>query len=68
MIQAIHKGVEIEMEVHQYTHGFWRCDYTLIKHPDLTRELHRGEKEFASMELAEENALREARAAIDRST
>jgi hypothetical protein len=31
VIQAIHKGIEIEMELHQLAHGFWKCDYTLIK-------------------------------------
>ena len=33
MIQAVHKGIEIEMELHQLTEGYWKCDYTLIKHP-----------------------------------
>ena len=33
MIQAIHKGVEIEMELRQLTHGYWKCDYEVIKHP-----------------------------------
>jgi hypothetical protein len=33
MIQAVYKGIEIEMEMHQLTHGYWKCDFTLIKHP-----------------------------------
>jgi hypothetical protein len=33
MIQAIYKGIEIEMEMHQQAHDSWKCDYTLIKHP-----------------------------------
>jgi len=33
MIQAVHKGIEIEMELHQLQQGFWKCDYSLIKHP-----------------------------------
>jgi hypothetical protein len=65
MIQAIHKGIEIEMEIHQLTHGYWKCDYTLIKHPERTQTIHHGDEEFPSMELAEEYALKEARAAID---
>ena len=66
MIQAIHKGVEIEMEVHQLTHGYWKCDYTLIKHPGGIRTSHPGDKEFATEDLATEHALQEARDAIDR--
>ena len=65
MIEAIHKGVEIEMEVHQFQHG-WKCDYTLIKHPEGTKTVHLGDEEFATMELARESALQEAREAIDR--
>jgi hypothetical protein len=67
MIQAIHKGVEIEMELHQRTLGFWKCDYTLITHPEGVRTFHHGDQEFPSMDLATECALREARDVIDRS-
>ena len=66
MIQAIYKGVEIEMELHQQAHFYWKCDYTLITHPERTRTVHRGEKEFATMDLAKENALKEACEEIDR--
>jgi hypothetical protein len=66
MIQAIYKGIEIEMELHQQAHFYWKCDYTLITHPDRTKTVHRGEKEFATMDLAKENALKEACEAIDR--
>jgi hypothetical protein len=65
VIQATHKGVEIEMETHQEAHGEWKCDYTLIKHPERTTTIHRGDKEFPTMDLAREYALQEARAAID---
>jgi hypothetical protein len=68
MIQSIHKGVEIELESHQEPHGMWKCDYTLITHPERTRTIHRGEKEFPTKDLADENALQEARDAIDRDT
>jgi hypothetical protein len=34
MIQAIHKGIEIEMELHQRAHGNRMCDDNLIKHPE----------------------------------
>ena len=65
MIQAIHEGVEIEMEVHQFQHG-WKCDYTLIKHPERTKTVHVGDEEFPTEDLAVESALQRARDAIDR--
>jgi hypothetical protein len=68
MIQAIYKGVEIETEIHQLPHGRWKCDYTLIKHPERTETLHHGDQEFLTMDLAAEYALREAHEAIDRAT
>jgi hypothetical protein len=64
MIQAIYKGIEIEMELHQ-THGFWKCDYMLTKHPERTVTIHHGDKESPTMDLAKDAALREAREAID---
>jgi hypothetical protein len=68
MIQSIYKGVEIELESHQLPHGLWRCDYTLITHPDRTRTAYRGEAEFPTKDLADEDALQKAREAIDRAT
>jgi hypothetical protein len=68
MIQAIYKGIEIEMELHQLAHGKWKCDYTLIKHPERTTTLHHGDGEFPTMPLAREHALKEARAAIDQAS
>ena len=68
MIQATHKGVEIELESHQLPHSLWKCDYTLITHPGRNRTVHRADKEFATKDLADEYALQEARAAIDRDT
>ena len=65
MIQAIHKGVEIELEIHQLVQGFWKCDYTLITHPERIRTFHHGDGEFPTMDLAKEYALQEARDAID---
>ena len=65
MIQFVHKGVEIELELHQQTHDYWKCDYTLITHPDEKRTFHQGENAFPEMDLAKDDALREARAAID---
>jgi hypothetical protein len=66
MIQAMHKGVEIELESHQLPHGLWTCDYTLITHPERTRTFHRGDAEFPTKDLADERALHDAREAIDR--
>jgi hypothetical protein len=68
VIQAIYKGIEIEMELHQQAHGHWKCDYTLIKHPERTITIHHGAKEFPTMDLARENALQDARAAIDKAS
>jgi len=66
MSQAIYKGIEIEMELQQQAHEHWKCDYTLIKHPERTITPHHGDKEFATMPLAREYALQEARDAIDK--
>jgi hypothetical protein len=65
VIQAIHNGIEVEMELRQLTHGYWKCDYTLIKHPQGTTTIHHGDKEFPTMDLAREATLQEAREAID---
>jgi type IV secretory pathway VirD2 relaxase len=65
VIQAIHKGIEIEMEIHQFKDG-WKCDYTLIRHPRRDITIHHGDREFPAIELAREYALQEARAAIDK--
>jgi hypothetical protein len=66
MIQSIYKGIEVEMEMHQQAHGHWKCDYTLIRHPERTERVHHGDEEFPTMDLAREYALHDARAAIDR--
>ena len=66
MIQAIYKGIEIEMEMHQYPHGYWKCDYSLIKHPERTITINHGTQEFPTMEIAREHAFAEACAAIDK--
>jgi hypothetical protein len=65
VIQAIHNGIEIEMELRQLTHGYWKCDYALIDHPKGTTTIHHGDPEFPAMGLAREATLREARDAID---
>ena len=65
-IQAIYKGIEIEMEVHQFPHGRWKCDYTLIKHPTGTQTIHHGGEEYATEDLAKEHALQDASDALDR--
>jgi hypothetical protein len=62
----MHKGIEIEMEMHQQAHGHWKCDYTLIKHPERSITIHHGAEEFATFDLAREHALAEACAAIDK--
>lgn len=66
MIQAIYKGVEIEMELQQQAHDYWKCDYTLIQHPERNVTIVHGTEQFPTMDLAREHALQEARAAIDK--
>jgi hypothetical protein len=69
VIQGSYKGIEIEMEMHQeIQQGYWRCDYTLIKHPERTVTIHHSDQEFPSMELAREYALHDARVAIDKAS
>jgi hypothetical protein len=66
MIQASHNGTEIEMEMHQQAHGDWKCDYTLIKHPERTVTIHHGAAKFPTFDLARADAFQAACAAIDR--
>jgi hypothetical protein len=66
MIQSIYKGVEIEMELQQQAHQYWKCDYSLIQHPQRTVTIVHGTEQFATMDLAQEHALQEARKAIDK--
>lgn len=68
MIQSIYKGIEIEMEMHQQAHGLWKCDYTLIEHPERIVTIHHGDQEFPSMELAREYTWHDARVAIDKTS
>jgi hypothetical protein len=68
MIQAIHKGIEIELQIHPLGRGLWKCDYTLVRHPGRIQTLHPGNKEFDSEDAAKEYALQEARDEIDRET
>jgi hypothetical protein len=68
VIQAIHKGIEIEMEMHQQAHGYWKCDFTLIKHPERAITITHGAREFPTLELARESAYQEACDAIDRAS
>jgi hypothetical protein len=68
MIQVIYEGVEIELESHQAGHGLWRCNFTLITHPDRARTLHQGEEKFPTKDLADESALQEAHKAVDQLT
>jgi hypothetical protein len=46
MIQAIYKGLEIEIEMHQQA----QCDYTLLKHPKRTETLHQAARRLSSVE------------------
>ncbi|MGP0071382.1 MAG: hypothetical protein ACLPWF_05545 [Bryobacteraceae bacterium] len=46
-------------------HGYWKCDYTLIKHPERTITIHHAEQVFPTMDLAREYAPHDARVAID---
>jgi hypothetical protein len=65
VIQATYKDIEIEMEMHQQSHEHWKCDYTLIKHPERTITIHHGTETFPTLETAREHALKDAQNAID---
>jgi hypothetical protein len=65
VIQAIYKDVEIEMEMHQQSEGYWKCDTMLITRPDHRVTLIRGQVQFPKLRMAKEYALEEARAMID---
>jgi len=66
LIQAIYKGIEIEMEMHQQAQGQWRCDYTLIKHPERSMRIEHVATAFPTFDLARDYAFEKARTAIDR--
>jgi hypothetical protein len=53
------------MEMHQQAHGQWRCDYTLIKHPERSMRIEHLGEEFATFDQAREFALGKAHTAID---
>ena len=65
-MQATYKGIEIEMEMHQQARGYWRCDYTLIKHPEGTVRIDHAATEFPTFDLARADAFVKARTEIDR--
>ena len=65
VIQSIYKGIEIELEMHQQTEGYWKCDYMLITRPDRTVTLVKGVVQFPTLKMAKEYALEDARAVID---
>lgn len=50
------------------SHGLWKCEDTLIKHPERTQTIHHGDEEFPTMDFANDYALQEARDAIDRNS
>ena len=66
MIQAMHKGIEIDMEMRERAEGIWMCDYSLIRLSERSITLYQGTKEYATSDLAQEHALEEACAAIDK--
>ena len=57
MIQSINKGIEIEMELHQQAHGYWKCDYTLIKHPRANHNDSPWERRVSRVWILPENTL-----------
>ena len=65
VIQSIYKCIEIELEMHQQTEGYWKCDYMLITRPDRTVTLVKGVVQFPTLKMAKEYALEDARAGID---
>ena len=65
VIQSIYKGVEIELEMHQQTEGYWKCDTMLITRPGREVTRIKGRVQLPTLKLAKEYALEEARAVID---
>ena len=65
MIQSIYKGIEIELEMHQQTEGYWKCDYMLITRPDRTVTRVKGVIQLPTLKMAKEYALEDAHAVID---
>jgi len=65
VIQSIYKGIEIELEMHQQTEGYWKCDTMLITRPDHRVRLIKGQVQFPTLRMAKEYALDDARAVID---
>jgi len=65
MIQSIYKGIEIELEMHQQSEGYWKCDTLLITHPDRKVTLLKGCAQLPTLKMAKEYAIEEARAVID---
>jgi outer membrane receptor for ferrienterochelin and colicin len=66
VIQAMYQGIEIEMEMHQQAEGHWKCDYTLIRHPQRSVTIEHVAAEFPTFDLARAHALEQAHAAIDK--
>jgi hypothetical protein len=65
VIQSIYKGIEIELEMHQQTGGYWKCDTMLITRPGRKVTLVKGTVQLPSLKMAKEYAIEEARAVID---
>jgi hypothetical protein len=53
------------MEMHQQANEQWKCDYTLIKHPERTMTIHHGTEAFPTLEAARAHALKDAQDAVD---
>jgi hypothetical protein len=65
VIQSIYKGIEIELEMHQQTEGYWKCDTMLITRPGRKVTLLKGRMQLPTLKMAKEYAIEEARAVID---
>jgi hypothetical protein len=65
VIQAIYKDIEIELEMHQQSEGYWKCDTLLITRPGHRVTLIKGQVQFPTLRMAKEYALEDARAVID---
>jgi hypothetical protein len=65
VIQSIYKGIEIELEMHQQTEGYWKCDTMLITRPGRKVTLLKGRVQLPTLKMAKEYAIEEARAVID---
>jgi len=66
--KAVHKGIDIELNVRPLQNGKWSGDYTLVEHKgsETVTTPYSRSLEFETVKAARESALEAARQKIDR--